>query len=619
MANDSQYIHETVLKDIIDFYELLKNSNTGELKDYAKKNKSFRSSAYAAEKMTLVFPVLMSTNISTEAAGIVTKAIERKAVSIMQILFAAMNVTDANNAIDYVSNFHNNLNTNDFDMEKYLDDYLTSESAEIETTAEFRKRLEMETAVVNDAKDNTDFVLPDNVNDTPLNAYKFEGNSTEPIFIEESKKSKKMYKYDDFDDYLDDQENNKKTSYKGSRTPTVPVPSIASPSSNSSSSKGSSNSSSSNSSSNNGGRKSGGFQRNADIDNANIERINAERDAANAKKSMFNTQASNNTKISNATVNNLNARSDAETTRAEVEKAKAGTEKAREERIRNQIQLDTQAAARKAELDKQAADKKAALDAKNAARREELDRQKAIFDVAKSKAEFLKNSSEYFSKQLIPSDVKKANELVPTMMNVNFTVYDGNNPIKVDNVIIGIKAKMYPLDSADILNRIRMKNKDGNFFNKLIRATTREISFFKDFLFAIDKAKLDAISMSRKGKSSKLWKVLELRGETSRIKRLTRSKNNSMAISTLVMSSEEVEYLKKAYNIDVTTPSVMRPIMEAYNLMGVVLVDEANEVASFMFDSGDDLYEQISFNNLEREANDGSAKKIINLMTKIAR
>ena len=559
MANDSQYIHETVLKDIINFYELLKNSNTGELKDYAKKNKSFRSSAYAAEKMTLVFPVLMSTNISTEAAGIVTKAIERKAVSIMQILFAAMNVTDANNAIDYVSNFHNNLNTNDFDMEKYLDDYLTSESAEIETTAEFRKRLEMETAVVNDAKDNTDFVLPDNVNDTPLNAYKFEGNSTEPIFIEESKKSKKMYKYDDFDDYLDDQENNKKTSYKGSRTPTVPVPSIASPSSNSSSSKDSSNSSSSNSSFNNGGRKSGGFHRNADIDNANIERI------------------------------------------------------------RNQIQLDTQAAARKAELDKQAADKKAALDAKNAARREELDRQKAIFDVAKSKAEFLKNSSEYFSKQLIPSDVKKANELVPTMMNVNFTVYDGNNPIKVDNVIIGIKAKMYPLDSADILNRIRMKNKDGNFFNKLIRATTREISFFKDFLFAIDKAKLDAISMSRKGKSSKLWKVLELRGETSRIKRLTRSKNNSMAISTLVMSSEEVEYLKKTYNIDVTTPSVMRPIMEAYNLMGVVLVDEANEVASFMFDSGDDLYEQISFNNLEREANDGSAKKIINLMTKIAR
>ena len=59
--------------------------------------------------------------------------------------------------------------------------------------------------------------------------------------------------------------------------------------------------------------------------------------------------------------------------------------------------------------------------------------------------------------------------------------------------------------------------------------------------------------------------------------------------------------------------------MEAYNLMGVCIVDEAMEVAKFIFDTGDDIYEVLSFNNLERESADNGYKKVINLMTKLAR
>ena len=51
--------------------------------------------------------------------------------------------------------------------------------------------------------------------------------------------------------------------------------------------------------------------------------------------------------------------------------------------------------------------------------------------------------------------------------------------------------------------------------------------------------------------------------------------------------------------------------------MGVVIVDDSMEVAKFIFDTGEDIYEHISFNLLEREASDSSYKKVINLISKM--
>ena len=77
--------------------------------------------------------------------------------------------------------------------------------------------------------------------------------------------------------------------------------------------------------------------------------------------------------------------------------------------------------------------------------------------------------------------------------------------------------------------------------------------------------------------------------------------------------------MKKSDGIDIKNPRVIRPIMEAYNLMGFVIANESMEVANFIFDTGDDIYEQIAFNALEREASDNSYKKMVNLISKINR
>ena len=421
--SNMRIIHETIIRDIVDVISNVKDSDT--LTGVFNK-KSFKSITKASQALTLVFPVLCTKNMDIENASMVSKAIERKAVGMLQMLFSAICVSDAKDAIDYVSRFHTNLKfDSDLTIDGFidaLDTYVANQEAAGHSIIVDREKYE---AVKNDLR-NINHYLPSSISETSLSSFKI--NKGRNMIINE-----------------------------------------------------------------------------------------------NIYTDMKNISGS-------------------------------------------------------------------------------------IKDIADSR-----------NKEILPSDVKKANELVATNMVINFVSTAGDNPISLNNVVIGVKAKLYVIDSMDIINRIISKNKDRNTLFNFIRATTREISFWKDFIFAIEKAKIDAISSSGRGSSSKIWKLLERRALKSRINRSLGITNTATAITTLVMNQEEVEYLKKNERIDLEKAATARGILDSYNLMGLVIVDEAMEVAKFIFDTGDDVYETLSFSHLEREGSDNGYKKIINLMTKVAR
>ena len=89
-----------------------------------------------------------------------------------------------------------------------------------------------------------------------------------------------------------------------------------------------------------------------------------------------------------------------------------------------------------------------------------------------------------------------------------------------------------------------------------------------------------------------------------------------MAITSLVVTQDEADFLYKNYNIKIENIGTARNILQKYNLLSIVIVDESIEVVKFLFD-GDDSFETLSFNNLERESGDGMYKKVINLMNKM--
>ena len=244
---------------------------------------------------------------------------------------------------------------------------------------------------------------------------------------------------------------------------------------------------------------------------------------------------------------------------------------------------------------------------------------KSGFANDKDFADYLKNMTDYHGKVILDNEYKKANELQPTMMVVNFMRHSEENGDHINTAVIGIKAKIYPVSSADICNRISSKLDDKNVLTNFVRATTNEIAFFRDFLFAIDKAKIDAVSYSNKATSNKLWKVLERRSQKSKFRRSLKMYNDATAISTLVLSENDVEYLKKVNNVDILNVGKARKILDAYNFMCICILNQSTEVAYILYDTGDDTYEMIPFSGLEREASDNSYKKMVNLLSKVSR
>lgn len=411
--NKCEMLHETIVRDVIDVI-----NNVKQLDDVEWINRTGRvgSISRQASNLVLVFPVIVSNSINIQTASLIAKAIERKCVSLLQILFASVNITDEDNLYDFISQFHSNLNAH-----LTLDDFIKFADGMAESGAIEIVDKDAYEAVKEDMR-NINYYLDTSFNETSIN------------------------------DYVS------KTNIYGEST----------------------------------------------------------------------------------------------------------------------IMLE-----------------------------------------ARSNEPTLKDQTEYFKNQLLPQDVQKANELMPTTVAVNFTTYcDG---IKNRSTgIIGVKAKLYPVDSMEIISRITSKYKDSNTLFNLIRASTREISFFKDLAFAIDKAKLDAVNMAKESNNAKLFKLLERRAAKNKFSALLK-KNDASPITSLVISQEEVEYLKKYNNLDMEKSYVTRSILEAYNLMDIVIADESLEVAKFLFDDGDGIYDTLPFDALEKEAKDSSYKKVINLMSKINR
>lgn len=202
--------------------------------------------------------------------------------------------------------------------------------------------------------------------------------------------------------------------------------------------------------------------------------------------------------------------------------------------------------------------------------------------------------------QLNDQKVKKANALNPLTMNVSFKVKATDQAVVNVEAMIGVKTKLYPVDSMEILDRIYSDRETKiNLFN-FIRAFSGEIQFWRDFVFALSKAKIDANFNARKV-GSKLWKVLERRSKTSKLSQMLNINNSATAITTLVLSSEEAGFLNKEYDIDLLDSSVARKLLDDFNFISIMIVDENLETIRIIMDTGSDEWECNTFKAFERD------------------
>lgn len=465
-----------ILKDLItDVLDVADNSEIG--KFISKKNPSIKSITRANKDLTMTFPVMASNTVDPASAQLVSRALERKFVTLTQMLLSAISITSSKDAIDHLKNVHSNLDLSSlFDVDDYLavSQEATAnhifDAAEIKAVYEAFRQERLHAKPINHLRES----LMDDMMDRMRQDPKFNANIADARF-----------------NNLSDEDKARAVKLLNTDTAT----------------------------------------RNKSLEKQNkslTQQLNdIERNEGRLRRNFARTQAKSNNRINDLRQNNTNLQ-------------------ARLDDIRN-------------------------------------------------------NTRAGLTKLAKDQDYKKANELQPTLLQIQFiSTNDNNDPITVD-AYVGIKTKIYCVDSADIANHIVSKRSYNFSLYNLIKATSGEIEFWRDFVFAIKKAKIDAVSNTHRGSSSKLWKVLERRALASKINRFMSARNDATAITTLMVSAYDVEMLRKMEDIDISDSRVARKLMDDYNLVGIVIVDDSTESAKIIFDTGDDEYEPYTFKTLKRD------------------
>jgi len=564
--NGREYFHESVVKDIVDILTDLKDFDEVQFINNANARRSFKSITSATKDLILTFPVMVSTDIEPDNAIMIAKAQEKKMASLLHILFTAISVDTNEDVYDYVRKFHANVGSMNGTLDSYADafDKLATTFGE-SYDATLKIDHEVLNTVLEELKESN-YTLPDNVNESSLESYKVvPGYRTgyNDMIIHEAN-----YKNNQLD-----------AAYMGA------MQTLANPNaSNSAKSQANAVITSWNNIQNARHQPSirvqqqqGGYS-NRNDNYTHSDREDAAMDSDIIYDFEHMTQQEIDDAKNNGTYDNI---------KREYERAKARMEQRNKPNETIQRRIDQGPKAK----------------------------DMGPTDMAK----YMESITKAHNAIVLNNEYKKANELQPTMMIVNFMKKDKNDEGYINTAVIGIKCKIYPITSADIVNRISGKLQDKSFLTNFVRATTNEIAFFRDFLFAVDQAKFDAKSYGKNASSNKLWKVLERRSTKSKFRRSLKMYNDATAISTLVMSENDSEYLKKVHSIDILDVSRARKIMDAYNFMCLVVANQSTEVASFLYDTGDDTYEMIPFSGLEREASDNSYKKMVNLLSKVSR
>lgn len=216
---------------------------------------------------------------------------------------------------------------------------------------------------------------------------------------------------------------------------------------------------------------------------------------------------------------------------------------------------------------------------------------------------------------LTDNDVKKANEMVPSMLHIvtHFKDPDGTKILKTQDYLIGVKATVHPISSESMVENIaRGIKKDRKFFN-FVKFTSGEISFFKDFVFTIRDIKAEVKS---KHSDSKWWSALLRRKNRSKfnfLEKFTDSKISSvLPNASIIVTIDEVDVIKNKYNIDLLKVKTAQELMNTYYLLGFAILDPATETIRTLFD-GDADYNTLSYTALERE-NSNQAREVKNIM-----
>lgn len=571
--------------DMVDMAKGLSNVATQRYQNTSGNNSySYSSIARAASKLIAVFPVLTSRTVSMSSAHAVSKYIEQISCQFFMLALQQANISNVKNGIDYLRNFHQNLDLGDDNsnaiiatMQSWLDAYEkgTFENATIagsmnaEAFAEASVDPFMFQAdnvkisstdirdLVNLMHENANIeVLDTNLNPISVNDYIVRefANGTYKVTM----------------GYMDLNEAKKYTGKVKNNY-------------------------------NNGNNQNSG--NNNQNNNQTQQKDYSGYIEARKKASDY----------------------EDEKARAREEQRHQNQTAEEDQRFRNKVYQDTQnyynnlGQEREKQKNKEIENQKNRdFQAEQERKRREAEEEKAAKERADSQYNIQKAQQFRYGSAMIlkDQDIKKMNDAVPSILVVRFYQRDNNGGISdiPTEFLIGVKSKIVPITTTEILRRIMNDNKDGQKFLKFMRTITGELKA-SEVILGLSRITDDVKSYKVKGARGDLWTLLQNRAAAAKSQIKSGKHNDFSAITTVLISQEDVDELYREENLDISDPKNALRFMSSYNLMGFAIVDDSNEVLHLLLDNGSKSFEDISYTMLERETQDGGTyKKLINLM-----
>ena len=537
MIHHNSAIQEGVLRDIVELLSDNVNgfvdpgdtdSFIGKLLNSRNTGNYFRSITKATSNLVLTFPMIVDNSVSIETASMVSKAVEKKIVLMLQMLFSAISVTNNKDAFDFVSKIHKNLTSDDvlsyinkmdsipyresttLDFDQINKDLvrLIKEDSSRELSYDLRPALEAGKKRIAGGRVR----VPEIRNE-------YTGKGNEPRVSMSSKAYENLMADADGVGFTADYYRNDRDKY---------------------------------------------------LKQAESLRTQRDQYIQDLKKAQKNINANRKQILD-----------------LQKERNQVVTQRNQYlEKLRNAQKLNS------------------------TERKKTLDKIKEYDKKIKEYEERIEKQSFYVDTKIDQPEIKKANEMVPSIMVVRFR--SGEHNEAVGEAVIGVKVKLIYVTQADMIDRIILKSGDQNRLFEFLKATTGEISMFKDFMFALDRAKLDIFSKS--AKSSPIWKLLERRANVSRTNSFFNNNNGAgTAIATLLVSQDTMDILKKEHNFNQRNTSKLINIMTDYSAMGFIITNDVTEKVQMLFDDNDLSFETLSYSSLERE-DKNQYKKVINLL-----
>lgn len=555
-------INEAIsIDDIMQMAKGISNISTGMNKK--KHSYSYSSLAKAASNLVAIFPILVSRTVSSETANMISKYTEQKACNLFQLALQQANITSAANGIEYLRNFHQNLDGNNAELDTIIKTIGAWTDAYKNGKAYNESKNYSDYIFNNLNEDNTYYDDIFDKDEIEINAIQLQelmnmvksNNNLQVYDMNYNPRSINDFSINEYSDgtykigikWLNEKDTYKKKQNKPSNT-------------------GEDENNKSN------GLTRLELERSRDIHNARIKRIE-------------------------------------HAYRKEQDKLRNAREDERDELNRSRFDFEKERDLRNTELKKEEDAYRREQDKLRNDREEEKlgferDRNRLLNDEIKA------SRTSYNVSILKDQDIRRMNEAIPALLVVRF--YQSTDATVATEFLIGVKSRLIPVTTDEILRRITNDNHDSRGFLNFMRSLTGELPKL-DFMFSLSRIKSDLQSARVKGTYGSTWNLLKNRADAAKQQLKQGKKNDFAAITTVLISKADADELYREENIDILNASNARHFMESYNLLGFIVADDATETLKMLYDDGSKTFEEHSYTMLSREQ-DGTFKKLINLI-----